>query len=135
MSKSKQIGYLGEKRIADYLGLTRFGATGMDNTDLVSQDGRLLVEVKAGKQIPALVVKALSQVVNHANKLDYDVLPVVAMVPKGVGEAKLEEEALIIMRLGDFSNLLNENISYSAIPETLTVTTDSGEQYLFRKET
>lgn len=124
MSRAKQIGYLGEKRVSDYLGFKRYGATGKDNTDLHSQDNQILVEVKSGAQVPKLLIKALSQVVNDAEQRNNNPTPVVVMVPKGVGEAKLGDEALAILRLKDLKALFDEQNIRTVIPDKLDVSID-----------
>lgn len=96
-------GYRAEKFVAAALNMERTGAAGKAIEDLTDArtgqwGGRLKVEIKAGKQIPTLVVKAFKQLEPHVGD---DQLGILVMVPKGIGEAKIRE-SLVVMSLGDF---------------------------------
>lgn len=132
MSRSKQIGYIGETLVAKFLGLKRTGATGTQIYDLDSASkyaGLLKVEVKTGKQIPKLVISALNQVLPH---ITGNQIPVVVMVPKGVGEKKLGDEAMAIMQLKTLKHILDD-MSIDDV-EKVTIVTTSGESFVLNKE-
>lgn len=128
MSKSKRIGYNGEKLVADYLGLKRTGATGTQIYDLDGNDvyaGLLKVEVKSGKQVPKLVIHAFNQVLPH---ISGNQIPAVVMVPSGVGKKKLGSDAKVILRLKDFRKIL-DGLEINA-PNKITVEMSSGETFV-----
>lgn len=95
-------GYRAEKFVADALNMERTGAAGKAIEDLADTNGqwggKLKVEIKAGKQIPSLVVRAFKQLEPHVGD---DQLGILVMVPKGIGEARIRE-SLVVMSLGDF---------------------------------
>lgn len=135
MSKSKSIGYNGETLIAKYLELKRTGAQGIQIYDLEDTNhkyfGLLKIEVKSGKQVPKLVENAFSQVLPHIEGIQ---VPAVIMVPKGTGEAKLEENARVILRLKDFKFLIDNKIADMGNPISIIVTFDNGKTVELKKE-
>lgn len=135
MSRSKSIGYNGEALVAKYLGLKRTGAQGIQIYDLHDKDnkyfGLLKVEVKSGKQVPKLVDNAFSQVLPHIEGLQ---IPAVIMVPKGTGEAKLEENVKVILRLKDFKFLIDNKITDMGNPVSIIVNFDNGKTVELKKE-
>ena len=131
MARNKNLGYRTEKLVAEFLGMTRTGATGQQIYDLTDRNNNyydlVKVEVKAGKQIPALFIKAFSQIENH---LIGNQIGVVVMVPPNTGEKNLGENAVAVIKLKDFKQLL-ENIAIGS-PKTITINYDSGVRHIVK---
>lgn len=128
-NRNKSYGTRKENEVAAYLGLVRTGATGTQIYDLRdahnSYYNLLKVEVKSGKQIPALVLKAFGQIRDH---LVGNQIGAVVMVPPNVGTEKLPDEALVILKLKDFKYLLTSALSGISDIKSVTVEFKDGRR-------
>lgn len=111
---SKKKGSRKERIVAEYFGVkddrTMASGAAIGDSDIVSEELGLVIEVKAGevgKYLPRLVFKAMSQAEDTSAK--YGLTGISVFVPNGVGEAGFENDGLVLIRPKLFKELLEGN--------------------------
>jgi hypothetical protein len=139
-SRNRGNGRRAENIVARYLDLwdkrTLASGAGVGLTDIIDKSRKLYIEVKYGKSAVSKFIKSALKQAEDSSIDVKDPMVIAVCVPTGVGEQRLADEAIVVMRPDTFKTLLNlrDKERDQFIPQELKIITDSGEEHEFERK-